>query len=132
MSILDEYEPESWRFYRYGTDEDGEPLFSFWMNIGPNTGVCIYDRNGGVGKWLSTHHDDEEYSGQPPSDELKAVIRAAIGDGHGVESGRIESLPAHERYFFQVIHGTIEQKGKAPQELLRFIEHVVGHEVRLE
>jgi hypothetical protein len=30
-----------------------------------------------------------------------------------------------------VIHGTIEQKGKAPDELLRFIEHVVGNEVRI-
>lgn len=132
MSLLDHHEPESWRFYRYGEDDDGEPLFSFWMNIDDSTGVCIYERNQGAGKWLSTHHGDEEYAGETPSDLLKEVIRGAIGeDTRGVPAERMHDLPDYERYFFQVIHGTIEQKGKAPDELLRFIEHVVGNEVRI-
>jgi hypothetical protein len=130
--ILRNHSVESWRFYVYGEDDEGEPLFSFWMNTGPNTGVCIYERNQGAGKWLSTVHDDEEYTGKPPSDLLKEVIRGAIGqDTRGVPAERMHDLPDHERYFFQVIHGTIEQKGKAPDELLRFIEHVVGNEVRI-
>jgi len=133
MSLLDHNEPESWRFYRYGEDDDGEPLFSFWMNIDDSTGVCIYERNQGAGKWLSTHHDDEEYTGEPPSDLLKGVIRGAIGkDTRGAPAERMHDLPDYERYFFQAIHGTIEQKGKAPDELLRFIEHAVGNEVRIE
>ena len=132
MSLLDYHEPESWRFYRYGVDEAGEPLFSFWMNIDDSTGVCIYDRSGGHGMWLSTHHDDDEYQGQPPSDELKAVLREVIGPDGYVEGDRVTALPDHERYFFQAVYGTIEQKGTAPPELLRFIEHVVGSEVRLD
>ena len=131
MSLLDHHEPESWRFYRYGEDDEGEPLFSFWMNIGPNTGVCLYERNQGHGKWLSTAHDEEEYSGDPPSEELKQCIRDSIGDGPGVRREDILSLPDHEEYFFRSVHGTIEQKGKAPEELLRFIQHVVGNEVRI-
>jgi hypothetical protein len=132
MSLLDHHEPESWRFYRYGEDDEGEPLFSFCMNINDNTGVCIYDRSGGHGMWLSTKHDDEEYTGEPPSDLLKEVIRGAIGqDTRGVPAERMHDLPDHERYFFQSIAGTIEEKGKAPDELLRFIEHVVGNEVRI-
>lgn len=131
MSLLDHHEPESWRFYRYGADDEGEPLFSFWMNIGPNTGVCLYERNQGHGKWLSTAHDEEEYSGEPPSEELKQCIRDSIGDGPGVRREDVLDLPDYEEYFFRSVHGTIEQKGKAPEELLRFIQHVVGNEVRI-
>jgi hypothetical protein len=129
--LLQYHDPESWRFYVYGEDEDGEPLFSFWMNITDNTGVCIYERNEGDGMWLSTDHDYEEYSGQPPTDDFKQVIRDAIGDGPGVRREVVQTLPDHEEYFLRVILGTIEQKGKAPPELLRFIEHVVGSEVRI-
>lgn len=129
--ILRHHEPESWRFYTYGYDDAGDPLFSVWMNIGPNTGICIYDRNEGHGKWLSTELTDEEYSGQPPSEDLKQVIRDAIGDGKGVRAEDVEDLPDHEEYFFRTIHGTIEEKGCAAPELLRFIEHIVGSEVHL-
>ena len=132
MSLLDHHEPESWRFYRYGTDDDGKPLFSFWMNIGPNTGVCIYERNQGAGKWLSTGHEDDEYTGEPPSDLLKEIIRGAIGqDSRGAPAERLDDLPDYEQYFFRSVHGTVEQKGKAPDELLRFIEHCVGTEVHI-
>jgi hypothetical protein len=130
MSLLDHHEPESWRFYRYGEDDEGEPLFSFWMNINDSTGVCIYDRSSGM--WLSTHHDDEEYQGQPPSDELKAVLRDVMGTGGFVDADRVHALPDHERYFFQSVHGTIEQKGKAPDELLAFLSQLAGTEVRIE
>lgn len=129
--LLGHHEPESWRFYVYGEDDDGEPLFSFWMNIGPNTGVCIYERNQGHGKWLSTAHDDDEYSGQPPSEGLKECIRDMVASERGVSMDRMRALDAHERYFLRSVHGTVEQKGHAPDELLRFIEHCVGGEVRL-
>ena len=130
--LLQHHEPESWRFYRYGEDDEGEPLFSFWMNLTDSTGVCIYSRNEGAGKWLSTSHDDEEYSGEPPSGLLKEAIRSAVRpDVTPPSRERLEDLPDHERYFFRAIQGTIDQKGKAPDELLRFVEHVVGSEVRL-
>lgn len=129
--ILQHHEPESWRFYVYGEDEEGEPLFSFWMNTGPNTGVCIYSRNQGAGKWLSTAHDDDEYSGQPPSEELKDALRDVMGTGGSIDAERIHSLPDHERYFFQAVHGTITQKGKAADELLRFLSQIAGTEVTL-
>jgi hypothetical protein len=131
QGLLQFHEPESWRFYVYGEDDEGDPLFSFWMNLTDNTGVCIYDRSGGTGKWLSTAHDDEEYTGQPPTADLKAAIRDSIGDGPGVRTEDIQALADHEAYFFRVMHGTIEQKGRAPDELLSFIEHVIGNEVRL-
>lgn len=129
MSLLDHHEPESWRFYVYGSDDAGEPLFSFWMNIGPNTGVCLYERNGGEGKWLSTHHDDEEYQGQPPSEDLKEVLRDLIRDEVAAE--RVHDLPDHERYFVQSVHGTLAEKGKIPDELLRFLEQLTGSTLRI-
>lgn len=132
MSILEHHEPASWRFYRYGEDADGEPLFSFWMNLDDNTGVCLYERNRGAGKWLSTHHDDEEYEGQPPSEELKRVLRDVMGTGGSVDAGRVHALDDYERYFFQVVHGTIEQKGSAPDELFVFLSEIAGTEVRIE
>lgn len=132
MGLLDNHEPESWRFYVYGADEDGDPLFSFWMNIGSNTGVCIYERNQGAGKWLSTAHSDEEYQGRPPSDDLNDVLRDLTDpDGDGVSAERVDALPDHERYFVQVVHGTITQKDKASEELLRFLGDLLGTEVRV-
>ena len=132
MGLLDYHDPESWRFYVYGSDDAGDPLFSFWMNTGPNTGVCIYERNAGAGKWLSTDHGDDEYQGQPPSEELKSVLRDVVGTGGSVAGERVHSLPEHEAYFFRVIHGTIEQKGKAPEELMAFLMEIAGTELRIE
>lgn len=129
--LLEQHDPISWRFYTYGLDEHGDPLFSFWMNIAPNTGVCIYDRNAGAGKWLSTRHSDDDYEGQPPSDELKAVLRDIVGAGGSVDGDRVQSLPDHEEYFFRVVHGTIDQKGKAPNELMAFLMEVAGTELEL-
>lgn len=132
MGLLTHHDPVSWRFYVYGKDDDGEPLFSFWMNIGPETGVCIYERNQGAGKWLSTHHGDEEYTGRPPSDELEELLGEVVGTGGGIAAERVHDLPDHERYFFQVIHGTIEQKGRAPPELMQYLMDITGTELRIE
>jgi hypothetical protein len=133
VSILDHHDPQSWRFYYYGDDDNGDPLFSFWMTVDDTTGVCIYERNSGAGKWLSTDHDEEEYAAMRPTEELKDVLRAAVGpDSKGVDTSRVESLPNYEQYFFQVIHGTIEQKHKAPEELLAFLEEICGTELRIE
>lgn len=130
--LLQYHEPESWRFYRYGEDENGDPLFSFWMNINDSTGVCIFERNQGAGKWLGTHHDEEEYQGEPPSEELKSVLRDAIGTEGSVSGERVHALPDYEQYFFRVVHSTIEQKGKAPDELLAFLSQLAGAEVWIE
>lgn len=131
MSILEYHEPQSWRFYVYGEDDAGDPLFSFWVNLSDDTGVCLYERNQGAGKWLSTHHSDDEYQGVPPSDELKDILADIVGTGGGVDADRVHALPDHERYFFQVVHGTIEQKNYAPPELMEFLIEVAGTELRL-
>lgn len=131
MSILDHHDAVSWRFYTYGEDDNGHPLFSFWMNVGQETGVCIYDRNGGAGMWLSTDHADDEYTGRPPSEGFKDVLRDIVGTGSSIEAERVEQLPDHEAYFFRVIHGTIEQKGKAPDELMAFLMEVADTELRI-
>jgi len=130
MSLLDHYDPDGWRFYHYGSDADGEPLFSFWMDVDDDTGVCIYERNAGAGKWLSTDHSDDEYAGVEPSDDLKAVLRDLVGEG--VDGDRVESLVDYERYFVQVVHGTIEQKGDAPPELLAFLEAITDTGLKIE
>jgi len=127
MSLLDHHDPESWRFYHYGSDDDDEPLFSFWLNIDDDTGVCIYERNAGAGKWLSTDHSDDEYTGVEPSDELRAVLGDLL-DG-GIDADRLESLVDYERYFVQVVHGTINDRGHAPPELVAFLEDVAGSEL---
>lgn len=129
--LLQYHDPIGWRFYSYGEDDAGEPLFSFWMNISDDTGVCIYDRNDGHGKWLGTSHRPNEYDGQPPSSELKTCIRDAIGDGPGVKRELVEALPGHEEYFFRIVHGTIEEKKRLPPGVMRFIEECVGNEVHI-
>jgi len=131
MSILDHYQPESWRFYRYGEDENGDPLFSFWMHFGGNFGVCVYDRNDGAGKWLSTEYDPDEYDDLEPTDELKQVIADALTD-RGVAREDVQALPDHEEYFFRLIHGTIDQKDMLPDEVVAFVEDAVGSEVVVE
>lgn len=132
MGLLAHHDPVGWRFYRYGEDDNGDPLFSFWMNVDDNTGVCIYERNAGAGKWLSTHHDDEEYSGLEPSDELEELLAEICGTGGSVDGSRVEALPDHESYFFRVVHGTIEQKGRAPEELMAYLMDVTGTELTIE
>lgn len=129
--LLQYHDPVGWRFYRYGEDADGEPLFSFWMNISIDTGVCVYERNAGEGKWLGTSHEPDEYEGEPPSSELKACICDAIGDGIGVEAEAVEALPDHEEYFFRIVHGTLEEKKRLPPGVMRFIEECVGNGVHI-
>jgi len=74
----------------------------------------------------------EGYYGRPPSEGLKSTLRDIVQprDG-GVDTDRVHELPDHERYFFQVVHGTIEQKGTAPEELLRFLSQIAGTDFRI-
>jgi len=132
MSILDYVEPESWRFYYYGDDDRGQPLFSFWMNVDERTGVCIYERNGGHGKWLSTSHEPEEYSGQPPSDELEAILQEMVTSERGVRSDRLDDLEAYEQYFVKIVDGTVEEKGKVAPEIIAYLEEVVGGPITVD
>jgi hypothetical protein len=129
--LLQYHDPHSWAFYVYGEDDDGDPLFGFWMNIDETTGFCAYERNGGHGKWLGTEHQPEEYAAEAPTDELRECIRDAVVDDRGVDIEKVLALPAHETYFFQVVHGTIEQKHRASPALEAFIEECVGNEVSI-
>ena len=132
MSLLDHYDPDGWRFYHYGTDDDGEPLFSFWMDVDDDTGVCIYERNAGAGKWLSTDHSDDEYAGVEPSDGLKEILCEVVGPDGYVDSERVEALVEYEAYFFRIVYGTVEQKQNVPPELLAFLEDITDSTLRIE
>ncbi|ELZ96621.1 hypothetical protein [Haloferax sulfurifontis] len=132
MTILDYAKPVAWRFYSYGTDGGGDPLFSFWAVLDEDTQVCIYDRNGGHGMWLSTDNEDGDHAGETPSDEFEEVLYDVLGTGGSVAAERLEPLPAYERYFFRVIHGTVEQTGSAPAELEAYLSHVAGEDVMVE
>jgi hypothetical protein len=48
--IMQFAEPTGWRFYRYGRDDGGDPMFSFWMDVGRDTGVCLYERGDDNGR----------------------------------------------------------------------------------
>jgi hypothetical protein len=131
-SILSHHIPAGWRFYVYGEDDAGDPLFSFWMETASGHVVCLYERNEGHGHWLSTTDDDEDYEYERPSEELEALLGEVAGTGGAVDGARVESLPDHESYFFRLVHGTIEQRGRAPNELLAYIGECAGTEVHLD
>jgi hypothetical protein len=87
--------------------EDGEdPRFSFWMQL-ESEGMCLYDRPPeGAGMWLSPDRESD-YEAVTPTEELREIVAAMLGDGF--EAERLDGLPDHERYFVQVLHGTVEE-----------------------
>lgn len=127
--ILQWHDPVSWRFYVYGEDEDDDPLFSFWMNLNDDTGVCLYERNDGAGKWLGTSHDSDEYQGLEPTEGLKDCLADAVANDEGVRGEDVEALPDYEAYFFRLVHGTAEEKRRLPPSIVKFLEECVGTEV---
>ena len=92
-------------FYIYEDDPE-DPRFSFWMHVEDGNGLSLYERPPeGHGMWLKVE-EGSDHERVEPSDSLKGVIADLLDDG--VEGGEILDLPPHERYFVQVIHGTVE------------------------
>jgi len=105
----DAQSPE-FRFYVYRDNPDA-PRFSFWVVIG-DTGMSLFERPpDGRGMWLSPDSEGSMYEYQTPTDELKSVLAALMGDG--VDRDRVENLAPHERHFAEVIIGTVDEKPEA-------------------
>ena len=124
--IMKFVEPTGWRFYRYGRDEGGNPMFSFWMDVDRDTGICLYERGGKQGRWLDTHHSSDDYAPIRPSDDLRKVLRQLLVSEEGVEAERVESLADHESYFARIIVGTLEDGKDLPDGVWAFLEDVAG------
>lgn len=98
-------------FYLYEQDAD-DPRFSFWIETSDAGGMSLYERPpDGAGMWLKPS-EGSDHDAVEPSAELKRVIAEFIG-GDGVPVERVDELPVHEKYFVQVLHGTIEDNPDA-------------------
>jgi hypothetical protein len=91
--------------------EDGaDPRFSFWMQL-DTEGMCLYDRPPeGAGMWLNPDRESD-YEPVTPSEDLRKIVAAMLGEGF--EAERLDDLPSHEKYFVQVLHGTVEENADA-------------------
>jgi len=100
-------------FYLYDEDED-DPRFSFWIETSDGSGMSLYERPpDGHGMWLKPS-EGSDHDAVEPTDDLKAVIAELLaGD---VSADRVHDLEPHERYFVQVIHGTVDQNPDAIPE----------------
>lgn len=97
-------DPE-FEFFVYENDFD-DPRFSFWLQL-EEEGMCLYDRPPeGAGMWLKPDRESD-YDPEVPSEDLREIVAALLGDGF--EASRLEDLPAHERHFVQVLHGTVDE-----------------------
>jgi len=89
-------------FYVYDDDED-DPRYSFWLER-DETGRSLYERPpDGRGMWLDPEIGGD-YASVEPTEDLKQVIAGLLNGG--IDGGQITDLPAHERDFVQVLHGT--------------------------
>ncbi|MFW6039656.1 MAG: hypothetical protein ACOC9N_01100 [Gemmatimonadota bacterium] len=97
-------------FYVYDDDPD-DPRFGFWLETADGEGMSLYERQpDGDGMWLKPSQGSD-YGAVKPSADLKRTIAELLGDGVSITT--VRKLPPHERYFVQVIHGTIEEKPDA-------------------
>ena len=93
-------------FYIY-EDDEVDPRFSFWLETSDGNGMSLYERPpDGAGMWLKPSAGSDHDS-VAPTDELKAVVAKLLDSD--VSADAVHSLPPHERYFVQVIHGTINE-----------------------
>lgn len=98
-------------FYVYDDDPE-DPRFSFWIETAEAGGMSLFERPpDGAGMWLKPSKDDE-HDAVEPSDELRQLVAEFVA-GDGVPASRVQQLPAHERHFFEVVHGTIREKPDA-------------------
>jgi len=73
--------------------------------------MSLYERPpDGAGMWLKPS-EGSDHDAVEPTDELKDVV-ANLMDSD-VSAERVHRLDPHERYFVQVLHGTIEQNAEA-------------------
>jgi len=94
-------------FYTYNDDGD-DPRFSFWIETSDGSGMSLYERPpDGHGMWLKPS-EGSDHDAVDPTPQLKEVVAELVND-NGVPAGKIHDLPAHERYFVQVIHGTVNE-----------------------
>lgn len=114
-------------FYVYDDDPD-DPRFGFWLETEDGEGMSLYERlPDGDGMWLKPSKGSD-YGAVEPSADLKSAIEGLLGDGVSVDA--INDLPAHERYFVQVIHGTIDENPDAiPAPVWGWMDHVAAAEV---
>jgi hypothetical protein len=93
-------------FYVYDDDED-DPRYSFWLER-DERGRSLYERPpDGRGMWLDPDIGGD-YEPVEPTEDLKQVIAGMLNAG--IDGGEIIDLPAHERHFVQVLHGTNSDK----------------------
>ena len=106
-------------FYVYDDDAD-DPRFSFWMEFG-DSGMSLYERPpDGAGMWLDPE-PGSDHDAVAPSDDLRDAVAELLDDG--IDAEVVETLPAHERYFLQVIHGTnVENPGGIPGPVWHWME----------
>ena len=113
-------------FYLYEQDED-DPRFSFWLETSDGSGMLLYERPpDGHGMWLKPS-EGSDHDAVEPSDELKEIIAELMGND--VDADRVHGLEPHERYFVQVVHGTVEQNPDAIPDPVWGWMHDVSEEV---
>lgn len=116
-------------FYLYDEDEE-DPRFSFWLETTDGSGMSLYERPpDGHGMWLKPSQGSD-HDAVEPTDELKEIVAALLEDEIPVE--RLFDLPAHERYFVQLIHGTIDENPDAIPNPVWGWMHDSAEEVRDE
>ena len=110
-------------FYVYDDDPE-DPRFSFWMETGDG-GMSLYERPpDGAGMWLDPD-PGSDHDAVPPTDGLRDAVAELLNDGIGVDE--VADLPAHERYFLQVIHGTNDENpGAIPGPVWHWMERCAG------
>lgn len=97
-------------FYLYDEDDE-DPRFSFWVETSDGSGMSLYERPpDGDGMWLKPS-EGSDHDAVEPTSGLKTIVAELMGND--VDADRVHDLPPHERYFVQVIHGTIEQNPDA-------------------
>jgi len=102
-------------FYIYSDEDPEDPRFSFWLETSDGEGMSLYERlPDGKGMWLKPS-EGSDYGAVEPTADLKAVIADLI-NGESLPVERVVELPPHERYFVQVIHGTVDENPDAIPE----------------
>jgi len=115
-------------FYIYDDADPDDPRFSFWLETSDGNGMSLYERlPDGKGMWLKPS-EGSDYGAVEPTTMLKRVVADLINDEQ-VSTQWLTQLPPHERYFVQVIHGTVDENPKAIPEPVWVWMHDAAAEV---
>jgi len=108
-------------FYVY--DEGDDPRYGFWMLMGDNRSISLYERPPeGNGMWLKLAQDESDYASIEPTDELLKLL-GEFGAGNEIAAERVDELPSHEQHFVSVIHGTAEENIDAIPNPIQTLMH---------